>query len=548
MISPHYRIFLCPAVYANQKNRAGQIQCAGKRVAANLDKSSLSHVHLSEVIMHRRIDRNIAWLRILSVVPCLFFGAADLAGQNRAPRLEPAECPFDRPDWIRDFKLECSWLIVPETRGKPNGRTIKLAVTVFRAATPTGTPLVALHGGPGASGIRIYLPAVRTDLARNRDLVICDQRGSGFSQPMLCETYGKTGDSARHLRTREERERLWDNQDRKCVASLYAQGIEPDAYNTGASGADLVDLRKALGYTRWDVYSGSYGARLAQEAMRLDPSGIRSVVLASPVTRGPTTQAEVALSAKRAFDKVWSACAAQSSCNRAFPTIGADFIAVSHELTQNPLPVTSMQGGNAADTIWLDGQRMIGMIRNNVLGRPGRLSRLPFLINEMKRGDRGRAARTLLGYVGEPAETNQQVLVHLVNCYDVYGPVFRRIRDSVDAIVDPIFRSDQMNDCGKWQTHFADTTEYAAVRSDIPVMIVTGHFDDRTPTEHAQRIAATLSHAYLYEFPNEGHGARPVGCHLSMLVQFFDNPFSPPDATCIRAIPPIQFVTGWDPP
>ncbi len=35
------------------------------------------------------------------------------------PRLDPVGCPFERPDWAQNLKIECSSLVVPETRGKP---------------------------------------------------------------------------------------------------------------------------------------------------------------------------------------------------------------------------------------------------------------------------------------------------------------------------------------------------------------------------------------------------------------------------------------------
>src|SRR5512132_2558844 len=304
---------------------------------------------------------------------CSLANPSRLVAQGRVPRLEPSECPFERPEWTREVRLECHWLVVPEVRDKPNGRTVRLAVALVRAAAPTATPLVMLHGGPGGSGLRTYLPAARGDgaLARNRDLVIYDQRGSGYSEPKLCPNYGTVEDSALRLRTRAQREKLWDDNDRACVASLRRQGIDPAAYNTSASAADLIDLRKTLGYPIWDVYGGSYGARLAQEGMRQDPKGIRSVALASPVTRGPTGEAEVGLSIQRAFDRVWSACAAQPSCNTAFPTVGADFFALFEELTKSPLPVTFARDGRGADTIWVDGERLLSAIRENVISRPG---------------------------------------------------------------------------------------------------------------------------------------------------------------------------------
>jgi pimeloyl-ACP methyl ester carboxylesterase len=329
------------------------------------------------------------------------------------------------------------------------------------------------------------------------------------------------------------------------VASLRAQGIEAAAYNTSASARDLIDLRNALGYLTWDVYSASYGARLAQEAMRQDPRGIRSVVMASPVTRGPARFAEVALSAQQATERVLKACAAQSSCNAAFPSVSDDFYALYDELSSNPLPVPVKRDDGAVYTVWLDGKVLVSAIRNDILGRPGRLARLPLLINELRRGDRMRAAQTLTSYDGNAVSTNQQVLIHLINCYDNYGPAFRAARDSANALARAAFRGDPLEACPIWQTHFADPSEHEPVRSDIPTLILTGWYDDRTPTEHARRIAATLSHAHLYEFPNEGHDERPGACRASIVTKFLENPFQAPDASCVATIPPIQFITSW---
>jgi pimeloyl-ACP methyl ester carboxylesterase len=484
---------------------------------------------------------------IAALIASLLPGVAPrLDAQDAVPRLEQAECPFERGDWARDIKLECSWLVVPEMRDHPSGRTVRLAVAVVRAKNPVTTPLVMLHGGPGLSGLRTFLPfAATSDIARTRDMVIYDQRGAGYSEPRLCPDYGAVEDSARRLRTPAERESLWDARDRACVASLRAQGIDPAAYNTLASARDLVDLRKALGYATWDVYGGSYGARLAQEAMRQDPHGIRSVVMASPVMLGPARFAEVGLSIQRAVERVWKECAAQASCNAAFPNVSDDFYALYDELSRSPLPAPVKRDNSVVDTAWIDGDRLVRTIRNDILGRPGRLARLPLLVNELRRGDRMRAAEMLASFETSAGATNEQVLIHLVNCYDIYGPAFRAIRDSANALARPAFRSDRLDDCPTWQTRFANPSEHESVRSDIPTLILSGRFDDRTPTEHARRIAATLSHSYLYEFPNEGHDARPGGCHLSILKQFLDNPFRAPDASCIAAIPPVLFVTAW---
>ena len=79
----------------------------------------------------------------------------------------------------------------------------------------------------------------------------------------------------------------------------------------------------------------------------------------------------------------------------------------------------------------------------------------------------------------------------------------------------------------------------APVRSDIPTLILTGYFDDRTPTEHARRIAATLSRAYLVEFPDEGQ-TLARGVPRGHCRQFLKDPTRKPDTSCVATIPPIR--------
>jgi len=481
----------------------------------------------------------------VSVVPPIL-AQADL------PRFEPAECPVSGA-WARDARRECGWLTVQESRDNRSASTARLAVEVFRARAPNGTPpLVMLHGGPGgAGGIRIYSPFVATGpFAQHRDVVIYDQRGAGFSQPKLCPTYEAVADSARNLRTKAEKDQRWAQGRRACLAELRAKAIDPLAYNTAASAADLIDLRRTLGYATWDIFSESYGARLAQEAMIRDGPAIRSVVLASSVSRGPMRELEAAASEQRAFEHLFAACSAQPACHEAFPVIEQDFYADYERLNNSPLAISIERPGHAADTVWLDGTRLVNDIRNRLFPRaPANVARVPLLLHELRLGDRLRAARAIVGdgALGPGADpTGERALREITICYDSYSATDQAALDSVNALVRPPFRKPSDHDCEQWLPRFGDPATGTPVRSDIPTLIITGYFDDRTPIEQGRRIASTLSRAYVFEFPNEGHGARPTGCYVSILTQFFEDPSRTPDASCIAAIAPIAFMTTWE--
>jgi pimeloyl-ACP methyl ester carboxylesterase len=487
-------------------------------------------------------------LRAVPAVVCLVVVVALLASlgplappseaQSHGPRFQRTACWVDG-DWARDVRRECGWLVVPESRDRPRTRSVRLAVEIFRVREPTGAPpRVFLHGGPGgAGGIRLYSEGVaRSGFSLHRDVVIYDQRGAGFSEPKLCVAYDAAPDAA------ETEAR------RACIAELEAQGVDRYAYNTAASAADLIDLRRALGYRAWDVYGVSYGARLAQEAMARDGSRIRAVVLASPVARSFSSQAEQPLSTERALEHVFAACARQPSCGDAFPSVEEDFYAVYDNLTSSPVLIPTIRPDGAPDTVRFDGRRLVDGIRNRLLYRPrAAVARLPLLLHELRTGDRVRAAREIMGERTE--KVPDRALRALINCSDhaTYGAAYQKTLESVNLVARPPFRRVNDRECEEWLPHLRDGPMPPPVRGDIPTLILTGYFDDRAPTEHASRIAATLSRVYLVEFPDEGHDTRPGACHAAIVRRFLEDPMRQPDTSCVGAIAPIPFVTAWEP-
>ena len=100
---------------------------------------------------------------------------------------ERGPCPFDGAEGVEG--LECGTLTVPERRGLPGGRTLRLAVAVLRSTgpDPAPDPLVFLSGGPGGRSVE-GTPgrtgsAFWSRLRERRDLIFFDQRGTGLSEP-----------------------------------------------------------------------------------------------------------------------------------------------------------------------------------------------------------------------------------------------------------------------------------------------------------------------------------------------------------------------------
>lgn len=469
------------------------------------------------------------------LVLCVPAAAAAQGLQRSGPRFQPGQCYDVVAAWGHEGKVECGHVAVPVLRERPERSTIRLAVVILRARLPSGAPpIVYLHGGPGANGITSRFPfnAVRWQLARNRDVVVYDQRGAGLSEPKLCPEV-------------VERSRWFDAADAAtagaCIESMKASGIEPSGFTTAANAADAIDVRRALGYTSWDIYGVSYGSRLALELMRRDPSGIRAVALSGPLPPGPRVRAEHPLSFQRALERVFKACAAQPACTAAFPTVERDFYALYDALTANPIEVTPQNGGSTG-AIRLDGWRFVEELQKQ-LASARLVPRIPLLIHDLLRGDRMKAARTLVS--GDIGRLNPTLM--LVSTYDVCGPQLREEWQSVRRQLAPPFapEHDLFGACGLWQERFADASTYVTVRSDIPTLILTSEFDDRTPPAYGRLLATTLKRSFVYEFPGLVHAVEITSpCYESILLTFLKNPQREPDSSCIAAAAAMTFETG----
>jgi hypothetical protein len=77
------------------------------------------------------------------------------------PRFEPVPCPkLQGVEWLTG--ANCGYLVVPEDRSRPTGRTIQLMVAKHPAQSPEKRPdpVVYLAGGPGD-----IAPSRSTDLS-----------------------------------------------------------------------------------------------------------------------------------------------------------------------------------------------------------------------------------------------------------------------------------------------------------------------------------------------------------------------------------------------
>ena len=114
---------------------------------------------------------------------------------------------------------------------------------------------------------------------------------------------------------------------RACLAELDAKGIDRLAYNTAASAADLIDLRRTLGYVSWDI-QWRYPTAHVWPRKPWCATDRRSAPSCLPVRHGAQllhTGGTTALHPASLRAAVRGVCRLQPSCREAFPNVEQDF-------------------------------------------------------------------------------------------------------------------------------------------------------------------------------------------------------------------------------
>ena len=119
----------------------------------------------------------------------------------------PQEDPTAEPQLLRPCSVAgvskptlCGWYEVPENRAEPTGRMVRLRVVVAKAldAEPAPDPIVYFEGGPGGSSVAVapFLTNEMPGARARRDMVFIDQRGTGASGKLTCNTALPSGEAS----------------------------------------------------------------------------------------------------------------------------------------------------------------------------------------------------------------------------------------------------------------------------------------------------------------------------------------------------------------
>jgi len=297
-----------------------------------------------------------AWLLVLFLSASLFAAEPPV----RRSAWQQTDCNvFQIKTEGRD--VECGFVTVPRRHADPAGPAIRLATVIIKsdAEKRSPEPLFIAQGGPGGSSIKsfaqllISLPELRP--ARNRDLVLWDQRGTLFSRPaLLCPEVSKAELEAmtdtKNL-SETEKDELQRDGYRACGERLAREVSDLSAFNTVENANDVDAIRQALGYGRIAFYGVSYGTELGQYLMRQHPGILHAVVLDAVVPTQFNLMTHVGSVKQRIAQKYFQGCEREAACREAYPDLAKRLLTLLDRFDREPAKLVIRDPKNPGKTL-----------------------------------------------------------------------------------------------------------------------------------------------------------------------------------------------------
>jgi pimeloyl-ACP methyl ester carboxylesterase len=433
---------------------------------------------------------------------------------------------------------ECGSFLVKENPSDLNSANISLNVLRLPAVNPAPEkdPLFVIAGGPGQSAVVVAesVHSLFNDIRKNRDIIFVDQRGTGKSNPLDCEL---EPDASKPLSVAEQeafsREAL--NQ---CINKVKNHAAY---YTTNYAIADLDAVRIALGYEKINMWGGSYGSRVVLEYMRRYPAQVRVSVIdgVAPVAIAlPWFMEADGLAALQAINKQ---CAETPACAEHYGDIvqkaqkvadglllKSQAIKISHPRTQEKI------------TVNLTSQDFSGVIRLALYSRD-LSSLLPQAISEADAGDYELFASLIFLAESKSDMAGISYGMHYsVICNEDYPLYKDKNPIESNVFLNSLSVQKYSEVCAQWPHADLPADYWQPIKSDLPLLMLSGAVDPVTPPRWGELVKAGLANATHVIAPGGHHIISAEGCISQLITAFIvKGDGKELDAQCANNIQPL---------
>ncbi len=412
----------------------------------------------------------------------------------------------------------CGSLVVPLDQSGRHPGSVKLRIQELPTLDATHGAaaqklMFLIAGGPGQASVEAFdlrgAAAFWRALFPGYTLVAYDDRGTGGSGRLVCPGLASVVTASPAKTTAVVG---------RCGRSL---GPRSSLYSTRANAFDMDSIRQAFGAGSISLFGVSYGTKQALGYALRYPSHVDRLVLDSVVS--PAWPDAYYTGVLQGFPKALDQLC-RVGCEGLMGTPGANFVKLANELAAAPVVAEVPRPGGRPTRVRLDGYALIELGLDTDLD-PGLAVQLPADVSAALGGAPAPLERLVAlddqasgaGALGIDLAVNVatecsdgRFFWDPASAVSTRAALLRKALATLAPGATGPFGSwaalgGAAQECVDWPQASADSSIPEGPYPDVPVLILSGSRDLRTPTAGARRVAARFPRSKVVVIPGAGH-------------------------------------------
>lgn len=443
-------------------------------------------------------------IQVLVVILIFSFGCKDAVNEKEQDAYKTELVEYKTYQGT-SFNGELGYVNLKENREDSLSKSIQ--VPFFRIKTTAKNylpPIFVLAGGPGDSPSILEqindIAPLLYEFSSRSDVVVIEQRGNGLSNPnLLCpNTYSLPLDEPLSFNLFAE---TYRNYIQTCSNYWQEKNRDLSGYNVISMADDIDDIRKTLGYNKIMLFGGSFGSHHALVYTKQYPNNVDRILLDSP--EGLTHTVKLPVNADKILNQLSDLVSKNKNLNHQLPSFKELVKNQLKLLESTPIKVEVLHPETNKQVDIVLGKYDLQLITALELGRKG-YRELPFHYLQMEQGNYTWLAKKAINI-----RVNQQenIMAVLTDCASgatkerwdlVNTQKFEAILE--DALNNVIFSACDLIPNKELANSLAED-----FKSNIPILLIYGSQDARTPPENAYDIAGYFNKTKMLKVKYGSH-------------------------------------------